>query len=190
MPTQQRTGAPVINLILNWPGWGSKPLWALTAAQVILVGVFSLLGTALLPAAEQRRTAQVEQMIAERRAAIRHMQQQLDAMPPFAALKMQLAEREKEKTLSHEDMPLAAAPLSRSGALLLSWRPSPRQNSHSAWLVTFRADYQGALQVLRNYIALPYVLRIEGLAMRSAEEGLHIEMSLMKPTAERRQEIE
>lgn len=182
----------MINLMLNWPGWGSKPLWALTAAQIVLVGGFSLLGMALVLAAEQRQTAQASQMIAEQRAAIQHIQQQLKAMPSFAALKMQLAERKTEKTSFHADIPslLVTTPLSQSEALLLSWQPVADRNSHNAWLLTFSADYQGVLHVLRKFIAQPHVLRIERLAMQSAEGALHIEMNLMKPTAERGAEIE
>ncbi|MEE3664734.1 hypothetical protein V2I52_22905 [Brenneria sp. g21c3] len=182
----------VINLILDWPGWGSKPRWILAAAQVVLIGAFSLLGSVLVLNAERQQILQVNQMIMEQRAAIRHLRRQLDSLPSFAALQVRLAERKSEKPSFHADMPslLVSAPLSKSGAVLLSWQPAAHQDNHQAWLLTLSADYQGLLLVLRKFIALPHVLRIERLTMTSVEGVLHIDMHLLKATAERRAEIE
>lgn len=166
-------------------------MWML-AAQAALIGAFSLLGIMLVLNAEQQKIAQFKQMMTEQRAAIGHLRGQLDELPSFATLQMRLAERETEKPSALADMPslLVNAPLSQSGAVLLSWLPVDDRHSRHAWLLTFSADYQGVLHVLRKFIALPYALRIERLTMTSVEGVLHIDMHLLKPSADREATIE
>ncbi|MCG8709677.1 hypothetical protein JHU04_002928 [Brenneria sp. 4F2] len=182
----------MISSMLNWAGWGSKPRWMLAAAQVVLVGGFTLFGIMVTLTAERRQIMQVNHMITEHRVAIRHLQQQLGAMPSIAGLRMQLAEQKTATSAFHADTPsqLVSAPLSQPGTSLLSWQPLIDQRSHNAWLLTFSADYQGLLEVLRKFTALPSVLRIDRLVIKSVERGLHIDMNLVKPAAERRTEIE
>ncbi|ATA26338.1 hypothetical protein BIY26_02905 [Brenneria goodwinii] len=182
----------MINAILNWSGWASKPLWALAAAQAMLVGGFSLFGIAMVLQTEQQQMVQIKQRIDQQLAAIQHLQQQLKALPSFATLKTQLSERKADNPPFHADMPslLVTAPLSQSGASLLSWQPERHHNGSDAWLLTFSADYQATLHVLRKFIALPHVLRIEQLAMKSVDGVLHINLRLVKPAAKRRSDVE
>ncbi|QTF06837.1 hypothetical protein HC231_01960 [Brenneria izadpanahii] len=184
----------MINAILNWSGWGSKPLWMLAAAQAVLVGGFLLLGIEMILKTERQQIMQINQRVDRQHAAIRHLRQQLQTLPSFAMLKTQLAQRKTANPPFHADMPslLVTAPLSQSGATLLSWQPEGHQNDNdrNAWLLSFSADYQGMARVLRKFIALPHVLRIEQLAMKSVDGVLHISMRLVKPAAERRSDVE
>ncbi|MCL2897732.1 hypothetical protein [Brenneria tiliae] len=176
----------------GWAAWISKPLWVLAAAQVIPLLAFALPVARWTLWEEQRQITDIERQLAQHTLAVRHIRQELATMPALSVMQTQLAAWEAERRLFQDDMParLVAAPLSQSGAVLLSLQPAPDPADRSVWLLTFRADYRGVLQVLRQFIALPHVLRIEQLTMKSAQEGLHIEMSLMKPPAERRDGVE
>ncbi|MCL2892411.1 hypothetical protein [Brenneria tiliae] len=176
----------------GWAAWVSKPLWVLAAAQVIPLLAFALLVARWTLWEEQRQMTDIERQIKQQTLAVRHIRQELATMPALSAMQKQLAAWEAERRLFPADMPaqLVAAPLSQSGAVLLSLQPAQDPADRAVWLLTFRADYRGVLQVLRQFIALPHVLRIEQLTMKSAQEGLHIEMTLMKPPAERRDGVE
>ncbi|PWC14762.1 hypothetical protein [Brenneria corticis] len=180
----------------GWAAWVSKPLWVLAAAQVIPLLAFALPVARWTLWEEQRQMADIERQLEQHTLAVRHIRQELATMPALPAMQTQLAAWQAEQRLFPADMPaqLVAAPLSQSGAVLLSLQPaqSPARDSadRAVWLLTFRADYRGVLQVLRQFIALPQVLRIEQLTMKSAQGGLHIEMTLIKPQAERRDGVE
>ncbi|MBJ7222970.1 MULTISPECIES: hypothetical protein [unclassified Brenneria] len=180
--------------MLNWPVWISKPLWVLASAQLVPMVIFSWLGIVLALSGGQQRAEALKQQIDKQYAAIRHIQQQLGTMPALTVLTEQLAGVATETAPFHADMPAQrlSALLSQSGASLLSWRPdlNPVSANREAWQLTFSADYPALLRMLRKFIAQPHILKIEHLAMKSTEGALHIDMTWVKPMAERREEGE
>ncbi|PWC16633.1 hypothetical protein DDT52_17695 [Brenneria roseae subsp. roseae] len=190
------------NPMLNWTVWISQPFWILAIAQVALMTVFILLGNWLVLGEVRQEMADVEQQIGEHSLGIQNIQQQLATMPSLADMQTQLTAWTTGKTPFHVDRvaQLATEPLSRSGAVLLSWQPAVRKSTliaeETAWILTFRSDYQGLLNVVRQFIALPYVLRMDQLVVKSTESpsytdrALHVEMTVMRPTIGRSKKVE
>ncbi|RLM25141.1 hypothetical protein BIY29_07700 [Brenneria alni] len=178
--------------MFNWLVWISKPLWVLVIAQIVLISGFLLLGIWLVLRGEQQQIAEVKQQIKQQYTAVQHIQQQQRTMPTLIVMQRQLAEWQAANTPFHADMAaqLVSTMLLQSSASLLSWQLDGQQSNRRAWLLTFSADYQALLHMLRQFIGLPHVLRIEQLAMKSTDGVLHIEMTLVKPVAQRREDVE
>ncbi|MFC3393964.1 hypothetical protein [Brenneria rubrifaciens] len=190
------------NPMLNWSVWISQPFWILAIAQIVPVMIFILLGSGLVFGPLKHDIADIEQQIGEQSLGIRNIQQQLAAMPTRSDMQAQLTAWTVGKTpfLGERLAQWAAEPLSQSGAVLLSWQPvqhkSPAADEDTAWRLTFSSDYQSLLNVVRQFISLPYVLRMDRLIVKSAESPsytgrpLHVEMTVMRPTVSRSEKVE
>ncbi|RLM30224.1 hypothetical protein BHG07_11710 [Brenneria salicis ATCC 15712 = DSM 30166] len=190
------------NPMINWTLWISQPWWKLALAQIVLITAFICLGNRLVLEELRREIAVSEQQIGEQSRGIRNIQQQLTTMPTLAEMQTQLTAWTKDKTPFSVDMAAqwVTEPLSQSGALLLSWQPvqqnAPATAEDSAWNLSFHSDYSGLINVVRHFISLPYVLRLEQLMVKStaqaskADRWLRVEMTVMRPTVGRSQRIE
>ncbi|WP_409308538.1 hypothetical protein [Pectobacterium sp. B1J-3] len=192
------------NSMFNWTRWISQPFWVLAMVQIVVVTVFILLGNETILGGVRQEIVDIKQQIDEQSQALHNIQQQLAMMPLLADMQAQLATETTDQPPFHTDMlaQLVAHPLSHAGAVLLSLQPEQQKSQTTsmgdAWILTFRADYLGLLTVIRQFTALPYVLRIERLAVRStetplravADHTLHVEMVVMRPIGQWSQRIE
>lgn len=162
----------LIDAVLRRPELVNKPLWQQIAFQLAFVSAAGLLAGWLFIGGVRQSALGLEDHIVQARFEVRETQQKLDVMPQLSELHEQLTEKTAQDEPFQPDRlsQLIVEPLSQAGASLLSWQPAPRHAGEShqeRWQLAFSADYTGALQVLRELAALPYVLRIAQLSIKS-----------------------
>ncbi|UYA62199.1 Type IV pilus biogenesis protein PilO [Pectobacterium sp. F1-1] len=162
----------LIDVVLRRPELVNKPLWQQIALQLAFVATTGLLVGWLLIGGSRQVVLGIEDQTAQARFALREIQQKLDVMPQLPELREQLAEKITQDAPFQPDRlsQLIVEPLAQAGASLLSWQPAPRhagEPHQERWQLAFSADYTGVLQVLRELAALPYVLRIAQLSIKS-----------------------
>ncbi|MDX6917241.1 hypothetical protein R9X49_19215 [Pectobacterium carotovorum] len=161
----------LIDVVLRRPELVNKPLWQQIAFQLAFVAAVGLLAGWLFIGEVRQAVLGLEEQTAQARFALRELQQKLDVMPQLSELREQLAEKTAQDEPFQPDRlsQLIVEPLSLAGASLLSWQPAPRhagEPHQERWQLAFSTDYMGALQVLRELAALPYVLRIAQLSIK------------------------
>ncbi|MCL6327391.1 hypothetical protein [Pectobacterium polaris] len=189
--------AIMAHVVLNRPGLVNKPLWQQLALQLAFVAAAGLLAGWFLIGEVRQAVIGIEAQTVQVRLDVGELQQKLDAMPLLSMLRTQLAEKTAQDEPFQPDRlaQLIAEPLSLAGASLLSWQPAPPHAGaphQERWQLAFSANYTGVLQVLRELAALPYVLRITQLtiksdaaptALSSEIPRLQVELSLIRPEA-------
>lgn len=161
----------LIDAVLRRPELVNKPLWQQIAFQLAFVSAAGLLAGWLFIGEIRQSALGLEDHIVQARFEVRETQQKLDVMPQLSELHEQLAEKTAQDEPFQPDRlsQLIVEPLSQAGASLLSWQPAPRhaeEPHQERWQLAFSTDYTGALQVLRELAALPYVLRIAQLSIK------------------------
>ncbi|MEQ9878047.1 hypothetical protein ABRP92_08625 [Pectobacterium aroidearum] len=161
----------LIGAVLRRSELVNKPLWQQIAFQLAFVSAAGLLAGWLFIGEIRQSALGLEDHIVQARFEVRETQQKLDVMPQLSELHEQLAEKTAQDEPFQPDRlsQLIVEPLSQAGASLLSWQPAPRHAGElhqERWQLAFSADYTGALQVLRELAALPYVLRIAQLSIK------------------------
>ncbi|WP_437215467.1 hypothetical protein [Pectobacterium sp. LFLA-215] len=161
----------LIDVVLRRPELVNKPLWQQIAFQLAFVSVAGLFAGWLFIGEVRHSVLGLEDHIVQARFEARDLQQKLDVMPRLSELHKQLAEKAAQDDPFQPDRlsELIVEPLSQVGASLLSWQPAPRhvgESHQERWQLAFNSDYTGALQVLRELAALPYVLRIAQLSIK------------------------
>ncbi|MEI7368224.1 hypothetical protein WCT94_11395 [Pectobacterium sp. 1950-15] len=161
----------LIDAVLRRPELVNKPLWQQIAFQLAFVSAAGLIAGWLFIGGVRQSALGLEDHIVQARFEVRETQQKLDVMPQLSELHEQLTEKTAQDEPFQPDRlsQLIVEPLSQAGASLLSWQPAPRhagEPHQERWQLAFSADYTGALQVLRELAALPYVLRIAQLSIK------------------------